>query len=370
MSYITLPYSTSVAEITSNVLADLQSRFPGLYLSNAHLEVAICEIVARLHGDTRKVMTQVADDIYSYFGQALIGVSRIEARAAETTTTWSVNTTAGMTIPAGTAVYFKRDATTPVVFHTISDVAIPAGSTTTSTGEVIVRATDLGASSNGFGPGPLELLTTLTNVSGVVAEAVTSGGTDTEEAGDYLSRLTAVLTTMSPRPILPADFAKLALKEAGVERATAIDGYNPVDQTLNNERMVAVIVADANGNALSQPRMNEIAAVLDAQREVNFIVRVVAPTYQTIDVAATLVKEPSAIASVVHDNAVTVLRAYLNPATWEWSNTLYYNEIVSLLDRVPGVARVSHPLSNPTGDMTLSGIAVLPKAGNINITVI
>jgi hypothetical protein len=65
----------------------------------------------------------------------------------------------------------------------------------------------------------------------------------------------------------------------------------------------------------------------------------------------------------------SAMSTYLDPDYWDWSSTIYYNELISLLDRVEGVDRVVNlslsGLANWTtasgGDIAFDYVGVLPS---------
>ena len=142
---------------------------------------------------------------------------------------------------------------------------------------------------------------------------------------------------MTPRPILPQDFAVLARDIAGVERATAIDGYNPADQTTNNERMVTVAVVDADGEALNATIKQQVDDYLESLREVNFIVHVVDPNYTTIDVTFNVKAIPGYTASELEAATEAAIANYLSPANWVF---LSFLRVETFLVRLPQVHRI------------------------------
>src|SRR5690606_4047142 len=205
-----------------------------------------------------------------------------------------------------------------------------------------------------------------------------------EDDDAYLARLSRELELMSPRPILPDDFAVLAARVAGVARATAIDGYNPDDDTSDNERMVAVAAIDADGQAVPSGVKAQVEALLQSMREVSFVVHVIDPTYTEIDVAFTAKAFPGYAPADVQARAEQAVADYLSPAHWGlpptgddtahggwWSQPVVrYLEVAAVLDRVEGLDYVSAlTVDGGTSDVTLTGAIPLPKPGTIAGTV-
>jgi uncharacterized phage protein gp47/JayE len=372
--YITIPLSTDPDDLAASALDDLAQRIDGFVPQEGHLEVAMIEVLARLVAENRDVASRVPADIFRYAGQSLHGIPSTAAASAQVNSTWTAYDDLGHTIPAGTLVGYQLASDRQAFFRVVDQVTIAPGKTATSLGEVVLRAVAPGAAYNGIPPTAIQLADALSFVRSVVTTGTTSGGVDAETSSAYLDRLRQELRLMTPRPIHPQDFAVLARRISGVDRAVAIDGYNPVNGTYDNERMVAVALADQLGNPVPASVSAEVAAYLEDQREVNFVVRTIAPTYTTVDVDARLIAQAGFDVDVVAASASAALRAYLDPATWDFEEGVYHNELVSLLDQVPGVKRVDQVVkriagSSPVVDVVLAGVAPLVKAGSMSVSV-
>src|SRR5215218_2622556 len=283
MTYIDLPITNDPDELTADALDFLMQAIPGWTPQEGHLEVWLLEVFARIEAETRDVASRVPRSIFRYYGKSLVGVVPIDAAPAQVATTWTVIDAAGYTITADTVVSYRVSGDQQVYFSVLSDVVIAPGSTETAEGEVILQALEPGSAANGLDEDNFQLVDALAFVSEIEAVGVSSGGVDAETDDEYLSRLREELQLLTPRPILADDFATLAQRIGGVERATAIDGYNPSDGTFNNERMVTVAVADEAGHGVSPVIKTAVDAYLQSLREVNFIVHVIDPTITTVD---------------------------------------------------------------------------------------
>jgi uncharacterized phage protein gp47/JayE len=275
----------------------------------------------------------------------------------------------GYTIPAGTVVSYPVSGDRQLFFQVESDVVIAPGSTSTADGEVVLVALDPGTEANGLSGSGFSPVDALAFVVGIEATSPSAGGATAESDDEYLSRLREELQLLAPRPILPNEFAVLAQRIPGVDRAIAIDGYNPTNGTYNNERMITVALADENGNAVSSSVKTAVSTYLDSLREVNFVVHTIDPTYTTIDVTVTVKKTSTASTQAVSEAVVAALQEYLNPQNWDWSTVVRYNELISLIDQVPGVDYVD-TLQTPGGNVILPGVAALVKAATISVVVL
>lgn len=385
MAYITIPIETDEDANASSVFDFIASRFPGWTPSEGQLDVWIILALARLAADLKDQAANVSDDIFRYFGP-MLGVTPFDDVPAQAMTNWVLTDNAGHTITAGTRVGVLDDNLDTHEFTVGADIIVPAG-TTVANGVSIV-ASNAGISENGIGNAGSQAvpLDGTVWVSTITMVGPTSGGQDAEDDPTYLGRLSSVLQTMTPRPILPNDFAILARDIAGVVRSTAIDGYNPANGTYNNERMVDVIVADVNGNALASSVKTSVQTYLDGLREVNFVVNVGDPNYTTIhvrwDVNMWTGNDATALASDIN----AAIQGFLNPATWgvppggdptAWYNrpVVKVNDLISVVGNVLGVKDVNTLTISTDGvtfgttDITMTGAAPLPLAGTTSGTV-
>jgi len=368
----------------------LASVFPGWEPNEGNLETWFVIAVSHMVDELRSLAADIPDEIFKQFGATIIGLPPLEAAAATGESTWTMIDNAGYTIPQGTLVSIAATGSELIGFEVQEDVVVPPGSTVTAVGEVILVAVEEGEESNGLTADP-ELDTNLDYIEddGIALEGTTSGGADAETSGDYLDRLTTELQLLTPRPILADDFAVLAQRVAEVGRATAIDGFDPDDPGAYDpdnpatwkERTVAVAVIDEAGANLTVPQKAEVDALLEAERELNFIVKVMDPTRTAIDVTV-VGRAFSTFDPVQVDTDVTeALQEYLSPAKWgvppfgestAWINTpkVRYLEVAEAINRVAGLDYIeSLTVEGGTADVDLAGVVSLAEPGVITVTI-
>jgi hypothetical protein len=381
--YLTFDIETDPDLLAQDAFAYLADRIPGWVPGDGNLDTWIIEACARMAAEVRDVAANVPTAIFRFFGQSVVGIPARDATPATADSTWQMRDASGWTIPAGTLVGLRDAGGELVAFETGDDVVVPAGEAVTSTGAIPLTAVVAGAAASGLA-GPVELLDALEYVDTVALTGTTSGGSDAEADVDYLDRLTSELRLLSPRPILARDFAVLAQRIAGVGRAVALDGYNPADETFDNERTLAVVVADLAGEPVSTAIRNQVHALLQAEREVNFAVTVIDPTYTTIAVAFTATAYPGVDPVDVEARAVQAVRDYLSPASWGtpdtgerdregWINdkVVRYLEVAEQIGRVEGLHWIGDlTVDGAKIDVTLGGAAPLPRPGAVIGTVV
>lgn len=386
-SFVDIPIETDPDQLADDSFERMATAFPGWEPAEGNLETWLIRTLAAVIGaPLAEVATQVPAEIFRRYGEVLFAITPLDAVAATATTTWTMIDNAGYTIPAGTQVAIRTAGDTTIGFRVVSEVQVAPGDTVTATGEVVIEAVLAGTAANGLTADP-ELIDALTFVSSINLETTTAGGVDAEEPDDYLNRLRDTLTLLSQNAILPADVEVLARSVAGVARATALDTYNPGDDTYDNEKYCAVAVVDAAGAACSSPVKAAVDALLSLHREVNFVFNVIDPSFTQVKVSVTVTafegNDPAGIETAV-EQAIT---DYLSPSNWGldpidpdpsiWRNVpaVYRNELLALVDRVEGVDRVTAlTLAEQAGvlgtaDVTLDQPAPLPTPGTIACTV-
>jgi hypothetical protein len=373
--YIGVPIETDPDVLTNEAIDSLIAARPGFNPKDAHLEVHVLEVAARMNAETRNVARLVPDDIFRYFGESLVNVLPVEAKAATALTTWTMIDAAGYTIPAGTQVAYRVAGDRLVPFATTAERVVAPGSTQAI--EVPIAALEPGTQANGLGPAGLELIDSLAYVSGVAATAATGGGVDAETDPAYLSRLRDEMRLLTPRFVLAEDAAVLSRRISGVHRALGIDNYDPVAATFNNEKMITVAVVAANGQPVTAATRQAVGDYLRSIRETNFIVHVIDPVYTVVGVDFVVVAHPGYDLGDLADRSRIAVRGYLSPATWAgggdnpptWrttDNVVRYLEVAEVLNRVDGVHYVrSLTLNGASADVALGGVAPLPSVGAV-----
>lgn len=385
--FITVPIDVEPTELQQLATDYIQTQFPDWNPDETKLETRLIGALARIASELMTVLSDVPADIFRYFGAKLVGLIPIDAIPATMPTTWTMIDNLGHTIEEGTTIGGRDEGGNLVTFVVDAEVVVPAGQLATGAGAVLVRATSDGSASNDIDD-PLELVDSANFVESVVATAPSANGVDAESNEEYLDRLAAELELLTPRPILPDDFAVMARRIGGVERAVAIDGYNPTGPLTNQERTVSVAAVDEEGEAVAAGIKTAIDTLLEAEREVNFDVFVIDPTYSIMDVTFTVRAHPGQDIVTLEAEAEQIVADYFDPANWgqgnllessasRWSNitTVRHAELLTLLNNIPAVNYVESLTfaiqgnALGTADVVLPGPAPLTRAGAINGTV-
>jgi hypothetical protein len=403
--YVELPLTadaTALSDIGKDYLAE---EIPDWNPRPGNVESILIESTGQIGAEVVDQAAQVPPVIFAYFGSWLLGIGLQEATPATATVAFTFEAGIPVEVPEGTLLAAPNPDGESYVFQTDNAVR----SDDPAPFDTSVTALEVGAAANGC-LGVAELIDVIDGVVSVTMTTTAGGGADEEDADAYLDRLADALTILAPRPILPQDHATMARQIEGVGRALAIDLYQPGTNDnipagqpggpLNVEgapvlsgagannvaRCVAVAISGPDGQPPTQTLMHAVWLTLDGAREVNFLEYVVPPTYTTIEVQATVVAYPGYVLAEVQAAAVEMMQTWLDPSGWGaeevgeeqgWSRQtsarLY--EAVDYLNRAEGVQYVSTVQLRKAGgafaasDVALTGIAPLPFAGAITVTV-
>lgn len=346
-------------------LADASVKMPDWTPREGHTEVVILEAKALMLAELIYTLNQLPDAVTD----AVIGLYGLTIDVgAPPSASFEFTTSAAdsVTVPAGTRVTVIYNTSDGLDFLTNTDLLIPAGGAAT----VVATAVENTASLNGTTISGLtvELVDAILAVDTVDLVGPIGGGRSAEAQTAYRQRGANLFRRLTETLVLAPHFTSAALEDPAVTRATTIDNYNGVSGTPGTQPgHVSVAVAGPGGVALTVDQRTALLASLTAKAYAGLAVHVISPTVTPVNVTATIVLTPGANAAAVIAAVKTTLEAYLNPDAWAWGGTVYRNELIAIIDGVPGVARVG-TLTTPATDFALSGVAPLADAGTLTIT--
>jgi hypothetical protein len=333
VTYIYPPIDSDPTVLYNGFVAFMQEWIPGWEPFSGELDDWLARAFTGIAAQLQEITSDVATSIYRYFGAFIVNVPPHDASPASGTVTITVQDTAGYTIPAFTHFSFPDTTGNLQGFQTLTDTVIPNGSS--SAASVLVQAMTAGSAGNGCsGAGSLDQSTPITFITGLSLAASSSGGTDAEDDATYLTRLTNLLTTLTPSPITVANFTAIALQQSGVGRAVTIGAFNPANWT----------------------------------------------TSVTIQTAVTAVLNSAlSPASFGQQQAQTEFNTGLTVSGWVSDNKIRALILEHMIMNVVGVHYVSSislsgtgtltPVSDGSGNLSLGGVVPLPQAGTMTITV-
>lgn len=360
-------------DLVDLAVADITAKTGGAVTGwpEASYEAMLVEAVALEDAEVIFAINRLPLNQYLLVLELLFQLPRDGGAAAFGPISVTVTDTTGRLVPAGTRLSLPLAGGDVVTFTTDADILIAPGA---SVGAGTMTAEISGAAGNGFPTSTLvSLLTPLSFVDAVTLTAATSGGRDPETDLAYATRGRTFTATLSVVLVNPTQTALFALAQPGVFRAFGINAYDPaVGPPGSNGGHITVAVLDGAGAALTAPAKATLLAALDARMSADLGVHVVDPTITDVTVTATVHALPGSDHTVVHDAVVAALTGFLSPLTWGWGSTVRRNDLIALIENVPGVDYVSagHPTA-PAADVALSGVAPLARyaAGSV-ITVV
>jgi uncharacterized phage protein gp47/JayE len=172
--------------------------------------------------------------------------------------------------------------------------------------------------------------------------------------------------------VVPRHFTAAALEDPNVAAALTIDNLNPIIGHVSGDDPghVTVAVLGDGGALLSGPAKTALENSMEDDAVAMLDVHVIDATIVTVPVATTVVKVAGADSAAVQASVQEAVGAYLDPLVWQSGSTIYLNEMISLIDRVDGVDRVTTvTINGVAGNFVLTGIAAVPKAGTVTVTV-
>ncbi|MBJ7347841.1 MAG: baseplate J/gp47 family protein, partial [Thermoleophilaceae bacterium] len=227
--YLNVDVQLGPDQLTEEAFAQMQATFPGWTPDEAAIETLLIRIAAAMASDVAYGLTTATTEIFRYYGESVVGLAPKHSEKATVPSLWQVRDGLGHTIEAGTQVVVPDGVGDYVAFEVIDDLTIAPSAPVTvipPPASVTMQSVEAGTLGNGL-YGPAEANDAIAWLDTVTLTSASTGGTDEESDDDYLNRLRRRLQLMAPRPILPDDFAELALDIPAVYRAMARDGYNP-----------------------------------------------------------------------------------------------------------------------------------------------
>lgn len=371
-SYIDLRiFDITDQEIVSTALAATQLNIPGWVPREGNTEVVIMESLALEISEGIIAVNRIPGAVVQAI-LLLAGVDRDFGAAPVASATFTLGDNLGHTIPGGTRLYLPLDDGSTVTFlvdHVGLD--IPPGS---STGTVTIIGDIFTASANGIAAGTALLMADpVPFIEGVVLATTVADGRDRETDEEWRDRGVARLSRLSDALVLPRHFEAAALERPEVERALAIDLYDPaqVGNPGDHPGHITVAVLGENGAPLSTEAKDAIEQALEAAAVAVLDVHVVDVVIDTVSFAIQIHLLPGFVSASVTTAVQDAIAAYVDPLTWNWGSVIRLNEIIALVDRVDGVDYVGTvTIDGVAGNYTLTGAATLPKAGTVTVTVV
>lgn len=351
-SYVDLTlYDADAQTIIDRALEWVSTKFPEWTPHEHDLGVVLIEAFATEVVETVYAINRVPSATLEAY-LALLGITASKGVAPTGTAAFQVatDTIEARTIPAGTRIALGDTILTTTTDGTAA--ATPGGATTATVTVPIIAGDTLSSALNGTTGQRAQLVDSVANVTSVTVTTL-NGGKEPEGTDAFLSRATTYLKRMTSTLVTAEQIATAALENPAVVRVAYRDNTTGASVTFGGSPgHVALWVAGAGGAALSDAQTAELKANLEAQSVANLTLHVFQLAPLAIDVSATVVVARGYAAGDVTAAVQDALTKYLSADTFN-GEMVYYNELISLIDRVDGVDRVVS-LTTPSGDVRLT----------------
>lgn len=352
-------------DLYNNAVQTLLTNLPGWVAREGNVEVLLLENQALMLSEGIFAINRLPAAITEIMAK-LFGIERDPGAAPVANLEFTMVGTAGYTIPAGTQVRLDLMNNQVILFTTDVDLIIAPGF---STGQVLSTGSAFTDIANGVDNQLVPLIDSLLYVNQVEIVDPVSGGRVPETDDEYFTRATLRFSRLNDTLVLPSDFEARAMDDPAIyPRASVYDNWDSVGGSPGDDPghvTVATYGPDRLNTSLEKSTLqtamqNQAAAMLN--------VHVIDPTITTVAVTVSVAIKSGYLAADVIASVEDRLEEYLSPNTWEWGDTVYRNELISVIDQVEGVARVI-TLAVPAADVVLSAIANLVDAGTLTVTV-
>lgn len=363
-------YDVSDQEMVDTALANLQLNLPGWIPNEANTEVVILESLALQMAEGIVAVNRLPGAVVVAVLK-LMGIEPDYGNPPNATATVTFGDTLGHTLPGGTRVALTLSDSSSVFF-----LVEPPGITVDpgdDSGVVSLIGDVFTAAANGTPIGTaLYMVDNLTYVDSVILATAVADGRDPETTDEYRDRGVARLSRLSDALVVPRHFTAAALEDPDVEAALTLDNLEPLVGHVEGDDPghVTVAVLGEGGATLSAPAKAALEASMEERAVAILEVHVIDATIVTVPVATTVVKIAGADSAAVEASVEEAVASYLDPLTWQFGSTIYLNEMISLIDRVDGVDRVTTvTINGVAANFALTGIASVPDAGTVTVTV-
>jgi hypothetical protein len=244
---------------------------------------------------------------------------------------------------------FTVTAAGPGTYSETAGTVTPA-LTIPATGFAAVRTSTITEDFNGLPSGTeLVLLSIIPEVASLATASVLLGGVVQETDTEYFSRAVATLSRLSTALVTTTQMDQFVVESGRYQDAYRVHSVDNTDETRRGNLANNVMIAVAPVDATVENLLNGIGDGSVGPASVDYGIKdviyegvvervhsaldpvVVNPAIVEIGITAT-VKLPSGIISAtVQDACNETLSTYISPNTWDWSDTVRYNEVITQL---------------------------------------
>lgn len=340
------------------------------------IEDAMLQAAAGVTGELLAALNRVPSSVLEALLQ-LFGITRITGVAPTALVRITFIDDLGHTVPYATRFgYLDTTDSDPIlyVFETIEDVIVPQGFTSV---DVNIEGILLEQYPSLLTGQDLRLLSGLSFIESIELSDNLDVGNSGETDEEYFSRAIALLNSYTSAIVLPDQYDSYILgKYSNIYRSNTYNLLNPTNENIvgfvESPGYVTVYACGTNGAAITSESALAIAEDVSSRAVGGLIVTVKSPNLVNVSIAVTVLLTAGSLSSTVETAVKAAIAGYVSPDSWPWENTIYYNELIALIDGVTGVDRVvTLTISAPSGGATLSGTDLaFTKFGSLPISTV
>jgi predicted phage baseplate assembly protein len=255
---------------------------------------------------------------------------------------------------ADDAVYVLNRTSGQVTFGDGEHGHIPTATPNNRGGNLVARSYRVGGGASGNVDAKV-IKTLVASIAGVDDNAVGNvfaayGGGDEERLEEAKQRAPQAIRSRG-RAVTSEDFEELAKEVPAVARAKALPLFHPDFPDVRVPGVVTLIVVPDGAGASPLPSegtLRTVCAALDGRRLLTTELYVIAPMYQTVQVAVDVLAADDADLAELQRQVAGTLADYFHPLTggesgtgWPFGGTIFYSRVYQRVFSVAGVASVS-----------------------------
>ena len=180
----------------------------------------------------------------------------------------------------------------------------------------------------------LQVMSSVREIAAVTLSTDFDGGSDPETEANYFVRASSALSRMTSALVTATQITQYVAGEYPTAyRVNAVDtcGVGRVINTPGSVYIVTAPIGATKENVLSSTTRGVIAADVSSKSHAALDVNVDAALVLEVGVVASVAGADNVTDQIVEETCTAALSAYLNPDSWDWSQSLRYNELISVV---------------------------------------
>ena len=180
----------------------------------------------------------------------------------------------------------------------------------------------------------LQLLSSVREIASVTLSTDFDGGSDPETEANYFVRASSALSRMTAALVTASQIAQYVAGEyPSAYRVNAVDncGAGRIANTPGSVFILTAPIGATKVNVVSTGTRDAIDADVSSKSHAALDITVDAALVLEVGVVASVAGADTVTDQIVEETCVAALSAYLNPDSWDWSQSLRYNELISVV---------------------------------------